>query len=241
MSPARLLIAFAVALVVASGPAPATAPMPESPVDLDTQTILNSDGFLRYHPDMRHRNEGAKAFQDGFFGDALTHFTQAARYADKASQAMIAEMHFTGTGVPRDRALGYAWMDLAAERAYPAFLALREAYWAALTPEEQARAVDVGQDIYAEFEDAVARPRMERQLVRGKRSMTGSRVGARGNMEIQMAGPGGLPITITGEQFYDDRYWEPREYWAWQDEVWSAPLRGRVDVLPIRQVDDGED
>lgn len=212
---------------------------PPERADPTQRAILSSDGFLSHHPDLRYRMQGSRAFEDGFFNDALAHFKRAARHADKPSQAMLGEMYFTGNGVAQDRALGYAWMDLAAERAYPAFLALREHYWAQLTGAERERAIEVGQDIYAEYEDAVAQPRLERELRRGRRGTTGSRVGSVGNLVIELPdGPGGVPMQVRGDQYYDRRYWEPTEYWVWQDEVWGAPLRGRVEVLPLRQSDD---
>lgn len=216
---------------------------PEAAGSPTQQAIMSSDGFLSHHPDLRHRMAGTRAFENGYYEDALSHFRRAAHHADKASQAMLGEMYFTGNGVAADRALGYAWMDLAAERRYPAFLALREHYWAQLTAAERERAVEVGQEIYAEYEDAVAQPRLEIHLRRGRRGMTGSRVGTVGNLIVELPpGPDGLPLQVLGSQYYDRRYWEPKEYWAWQAEVWGAPLRGRVDVLPLRSVDstDGE-
>lgn len=238
----RAMSLLAAALLLGAGNALASELPGAAPADAGDptrQAILSSDGFLSHHPDLRHRMQGTRAFEDGLYNDALSHFRRAARHADKPSQAMIAEMYFTGNGVDRDRALGYAWMDLAAERAYPAFLALREHYWAQLTDAERERAIAVGQDIYAEYEDAVARPRLERELRRGRRGTTGSRVGSVGNLVIELPdGPGGVPMRVQGSQFYDRRYWEPAEYWAWQDEVWGAPLRGRVEVLPLRQAGD---
>ncbi|MGY6518662.1 MAG: tetratricopeptide repeat protein [Lysobacteraceae bacterium] len=235
----RTLLALALtAPLVTAGMA--SEPAPQTGLDPYQQAILANGGFLYYHPDMRFRNLGFKAFEDGFHGDALNYFKRAAEYADKASQAMVAEMYFKGTGVGRDPSRAYAWMDLAAERGYPGFVALREHYWAQLDEDQRERAIEVGQEIYARYEDEVAKPRLEATLRRGKRQITGSRVGFRGSLEIQMAGPDGLPISVTGDQFYDDRYWEPEAYWAWQDEVWQAPLRGRVDVLPLRRVDEDE-
>ncbi len=62
----------------------------------------------------------------------MTKFLRAARYADKPSQAMIAQMLWNGDGVPVDRVMAYVWADLAAERGYPAFIATREKFWSEL-------------------------------------------------------------------------------------------------------------
>src|SRR3546814_613891 len=74
-----------------------------------------TEGFLSSHPDMRWRREGLYSYNQEEYDIAMDQFLRAARYADKPSQAMIAEMYWKGIGVPRDRELGYAWMDWAAE------------------------------------------------------------------------------------------------------------------------------
>lgn len=198
--------------------------------------VVQSEGFLYSHPDINFRRKGLAAFEDGFLGDAVTYFTRSAWHADKASQAMLAEMYWTGNGVPQDRVLAYAWMDLAAERLYPTFLALRERYWAGLDAAERERVIEVGEPLYAEYGDDVAKPRLESALRRGRRAATGSRVGFRAGLRIQLPGPGGAPITVRGDQYYADKYWKPEQYWVWTDEIWSRPPTGRVDVGELERV-----
>src|SRR3546814_2441093 len=88
-----------------------------------------TSGFLNSHPDLRYRLLGMEAMREDRHGDAFKFFRRAAHFADKPSQGMVAEMLWNGDGVERDRALAYAWMDLAAERGYAGFLGLRERYW----------------------------------------------------------------------------------------------------------------
>lgn len=191
-----------------------------------------TEGFMAAHPDLRWRREGLHDYANGRHGQAMTHFLQAARYADKASQAMVAEMHWQGIGVPQDRALGYAWMDLAAERRYPNFLILRESYWDQLDESTRAEAIERGQAVYAEYGDEVAKPRLEKVLRREKRKLTGSRTGFLGNITIiPNTGPlAGTGMSIPGERFYAKEYWEPERYWALQDTIWKSPPRGEVHV-----------
>src|SRR5690606_40050262 len=66
-------------------------------------------------------------------------------------------IYWKGLGVPVDRPIGYAWMDLAAERMYPNFTILRERYWGDLSPAERDDAIRRGQALLAEFGDEVAR------------------------------------------------------------------------------------
>jgi uncharacterized protein len=212
------------------------------PGGVSHEDILNSSGFLAAHPDLRWRREGLWALEQGRGGEAFTFFQRAARYADKPSQAMLAEMLWTGRGVAVDRPLAYAWMDLAAERGYPSFLAPRERYWNELSDAERERAVQVGLPLMDEYGDAVAKPRLALLLKRERRNVTGSRTGFVGNLEIQVPGPGGMWQTISGDRFYDEELWEPEKYFAWQDRVWKDPPTGRVQILPMERVDnpDGE-
>jgi uncharacterized protein len=217
---------------------------------VDREVIVNTEYFLSAHPDIRWRREGVWSLELGQPDHAAEHFRRAARYADKPSQAMLAELYWSGLGVEQDRALAYAWMDLAAERVYPVFLAKREHYWAQLTEAERARVQDVGLPLYEQYGDDAAKPRLERLLRRAKRNMTGSRVGAVGNLRIIITSPGGpapkpgdieVAPGITGHHYYDDRFREPTEYWAWQDRAWKQAPTGRVDIQPIEPVRDRPD
>ena len=228
-----VLLAVPAAIVAGESQAPQRLP--------DQSTVMNSGGFLGAHPDLHWRREGVIALADGRKGEALTYFRRAARYADKASQAMVAEMLWTGTGTPVDRPLAYAWMDIAAERAYIPFVAKREEYWKALDMEEREEALRVGAAIHDEYRDAVAKPRLERELVRGKRKITGSRVGHLGNVKVMIPVAGGMMQTIEGERFYDDTYWEPERYWEWQDATWKDPPTGTVNVKALEVVRDRDD
>lgn len=187
-------------------------------------------GFLSAHPDLRYRSDGMGAFDAERFREAAEIFRRAARFADKPSQAMLAQMLWNGQGVASDRVQGYIWMDLAAERMWRPFLVRRESMWEQLTPAERERALVEGKAVYAEYGDAVAKPRKEAALRKGKRNMTGSRVGAVGALSIQVPGPGGLPIRIRGDEFYNPVFWDTDRYWAWQEDTWKDAPPGLVEV-----------
>ncbi|QDH71536.1 SEL1-like repeat protein [Marilutibacter alkalisoli] len=199
-----------------------------------------TEGFLAAHPDLRWRGEGLHAYGQANYELAMTRLKRAARYADKPSQAMIAEMYWNGIGVPQDRALGYVWMDIAAERHYHDFLVRREIYWDALSEHERAAAVERGQAVLAEYGDDVAKPRLERVLRRERRRMTGSRTGFTGFLTIvPNTGPmSDMGMTLRGDQYYAKKYWEPEYYWAMQDILWKAPLEGRVDIGDVEKLDE---
>ena len=191
--------------------------------------ILSSHSFLDAHPDIKFRNRGFAAQERGEIADAHAAFERAARFADKPSQAVIAEMLWKGEGVAQDRAKAYAWMDLAAERGYRSMLVQREAYWKALTPAEQVEAVAFGEGLYAEYGDAVAQPRLEAKLRQGRKKSAGSRTGYVSNLRINVTTPGG-EFTVDGASFYNPDYWDPKKYWAWQAKTWNGKPRPSVEV-----------
>jgi TPR repeat protein len=201
--------------------------------------VMATRAYLAGHPDLRWRNEGLDALAQGKPSEALEHLLRAARYADKASQALIAQQHWRGQGVGRDRAMAYAWMDLAAERLYPGYLALRERYWNALDTQERERALQLGFEVYAEYGDAVAKSRLEAVLRRHRGSRTGSRTGADLGAEaytgnIPGAGMTGSASVIPVRTLAERRYWHPAAYWAWQDEAYQSLRAPKVRVLELK-------
>ena len=210
------------------------APPPKESVNQNL--VVKSSGFLAAHPDLRWRGAGMLALEAGNAELAAGHFQRAARFADKPSQAMVADMLWRGEGVAQDRPRAYAWMDLAAERQYKPFLAKREFYWQQLDKAQQDRALAIGREVYAAYGDDVAKPRLETLLRRERRKSTGSRTGAVGALQIRIPGPGGVWHTVSGQEYYAERFWEPAEYWAWTDQAWKDPPSGRVDVRPIEKV-----
>jgi hypothetical protein len=198
-----------------------------------------SAGFLNYHPDLQYRGFGTDAYAKKDFERAHVLFRRAAFFADKPSQAMIGEMYSRGEGVPRDMALAYVWMDLAAERGYVDFIRLREHYWTQMDEAMRERAVTEGQALYAKFGDAAAKPRFATQLRRGSKEIVGSRTGFAGNVKINIPGPSGEE-TIDGTKFKDISYWDADQYWKMQDRVWRNPSGARIIVGDAEVVRDGE-
>lgn len=187
-------------------------------------------GFLSAHPDLRYRLLGMEEMRSGRHADAFRFFIRASYYADKPSQGMVAEMLWNGQGVEaRDPAMAYVWMDLAAERGYEGFLALRERYWAALDDTQRSVALREGPAIYGKYGDDAAQPRLDTAIRRGRNRITGSRVGAVGSLQIYVPGPGGYE-QIDGAKFFDERYWDPGQYRAWHDAIWMKPRVGNVTV-----------
>ena len=212
---------------------------PEAPVQ---NPLGTTSDFLQYHPDQSYRLDGLKAYHDGNYDFALRDFRTAARFADKPAQAMLASMYWEGRSVQQDRALAYAWMDLAAERGYPWLLADRERYWQGMTEDEHRRAIEVGQAIYDEYGDDAAMPRLGVWMHRGKMQATGSHAGFVGNMSEHKPSPAGLLAGASwdGNAYYAARYWQPIEYLGWQNSTWHPSSTGKVDVGALEKVPDAK-
>ncbi|MCF7752667.1 hypothetical protein KQ945_18050 [Bacillus subtilis subsp. subtilis] len=230
---AALLLPTVATAAPPAAKAKTAAALPSDPVE---DPLMISAGFLNGHPDLRFRMLGMEKMRGNDPTTAFGFFQRAGFYSDKVSQAMVAEMLWNGTGTPVNRALAYAWMDLAAERGYKGFVELRERYWAGLSAAEQAQAVAEGEAIYARFGDAAASPRLNLAMRREQHRMTGSRTGFAGNVKILVPGPNGVVEQIDGTKFYDQRYWDPDKYRQYQDSIWMTPRVGRVDVGTVSTV-----
>lgn len=182
--------------------------------------MVESRVFLDGHPDVLWRVAGLRAYEKQRFADAFAHFQRAASFADKPSQAIVAEMLWDGRGVLRDRSMAYVWMDMAAERGNNrTLLVRREGMWSQLSEQERQRAVAGGAIVFDQYADVAAKPRQERVMSRALRSITGSRSGSVGYLSVSESSLGKSNIDIKGELIYDRRFWLPDTYWAWQDQL----------------------
>ncbi len=212
--------------------------------------LLQVNTFRHAHPDLAGRHDGASHLARGDFSRARVSFERGAYYADKASQAAMAEMLWLGRGGARDRAQAYVWMDLAAERGYPVFLGQRESMWAALTDAERELALTIGDELYSRYGDDVAKPRQERVMRRARTQLIGSRVGADVNPSRTIMN--GFPVvgkvsgsTLTDadlarinttqqvRKFFAAEYWTASHWWQRQDAHWNAVSVGEVIVRPL--------
>lgn len=241
------LLVATLALITASAVAAEGSLVQSQPMKRRDYDNLRTGGSLYAHPDFRWRMEAMQAIEDGKETLARSYLQRAARFADKPSQALLAEMLWTGRGGRIDRPRAYAWMDLAAERGWVAFVAHRERYWAALDPGEREQAIDVGRPLYDEYGDDVAKERMARWLERELRRSTGSRTGSNlgvrvylkpnvnpwGGAGIQKPGSGNIALGSELVGYYDRHLWSPEHYFAWQETLYAEPQIGYVTVGDI--------
>lgn len=246
MNAAKIMIAVCAGVFALAASASASEVFEPRRIDPD---VWKSRHFQRAHPDLKHRIAGQALLEDGKVRSAVLEFEHAASWGDKLSQAMLAELYWEGTGVKVDRPRAYAWMDLAAERRFIAFVAKREKYWSQLDAQEREAALAVGREIYAEFGDDVALPRLQSKLLR-ERGTTGSRLGFAGNGYVTMPGSAATFLTLSwtslmpqlmgGNQmalyaYYSPQLWRFEKYMDWHADELEMARRG---VVRIGAVDD---
>jgi hypothetical protein len=210
---------------------------PAAKRDPTINSTMVAAGFLDSHPDLLYRSRGLDRYGEREYDEAFQQFRRAAYYSDKPSQAIVGEMLWIGLGAPKDRALAYVWMDLAAERGYLSFVEKRKLYWDQLDESERIRAEREGAAIRADYGDAVAEQRLHYMLRRERSKMTGSRLASLANpVQISVPGVG----TLDSSQYYHPKYWEPKEYRAWQDSIWQELRIGKVSVGDVQQLSDAD-
>lgn len=231
-----LALALAACLPVSAMAQSDKEPLPPDPTK---DPMLLAAGYLQSHPDLAYRKYGLDAMKRKDYAKAVSHFRRAGYYADKPSQALVAELLWAGTGVERDRAAAYAWMDLAAEREYRIFVLQREKYWLELSEAERARALELGKDLYARFGDDQAKPRLEQALRWELQKATGSRLGGFAGATVKIGRPdddGNMDNTVDASKFYDARFWKADKYWAYTDALWNNLGNAQVTVGDVQKV-----
>jgi hypothetical protein len=219
--------------------------------------VWRSSGFQAAHPDLKHRMLAIEHLDAEESAEALEEFKKAARWGDKLSQAMLAEMYWKGQGVRENRVEAYIWMDLAAERGFKPFLANRERYWSALTEGERNKVLQAGPARYDIYGDDFALPRLKHKLESDARKSGRSRTGFVGVGDVMVASglgsgrafdslgidPPNPTLKIAGgvrvnsAWFYAPEYWHIERYIEWQNQQIEVAYQG---IVRVGEVADAE-
>jgi hypothetical protein len=240
------LVAAVATLVALTGTAAANPEEGDPLNDPSVQTTLRAmaDASTWFHPDQFGEFAGMRRYAHHEYTDAMKYFEVGAYYADKLSQLSIGLMYLNGEGVAKDPVKACAWLDLAAERDYPDFVATRDRVKATLTPEQLQQAQEQRKTLAQRYGDDVAKPRMARQLKLGQMQMTGSRTGFdSGVSQIRNKATCGPSVVVGGNEtpnagcggaaLYAKSRWEPKEYFASRDAEWKATVSvGAIESPP---------
>lgn len=219
----------------ASAPAAPAAQSTQAWAYIDPNVM--TDGFMQAHPDLDFRQRGIDLYAKGQYEGARNALLRAARFADKPSQALLAEMYWKGHGVARDPVTAFVWMFLAAERNYADMVAWRDLYWSQLDDAQRQAARTQGAALVAEYRDSAAQPRLATVLRREARRATSGLLGhsAASNV-IMVTYKGSRPVGLDPEVYYASKYWDPKEYFQLQDQIWIQQEKTRVDVGGVEAV-----
>jgi uncharacterized protein len=200
------------------------------------------------HPDQYGEFMGIKRYAAGDFAGAMKYFLVGAHFADKPSQLCIGLLYLNGEGVPKDPVTAYAWIAVAAERNFPQFVASREQVWAKLDAGQRDQAKALADKLFADYGDAVAKPRLASQLRQARMQTTLSRLGfiddaraytpeqffsglrshlANSGEPLQNCGMGTIKgSAIVGcSDFFAESRWNPPEYFQTRDSSWQGIVK----------------
>jgi TPR repeat protein len=229
----RILCAAIAALILAPAVHADDDPLNDPGVQKTLRAMAGASTW--YHPDIFGMTAGMRRYAHKDYAGALKYFEVGSYYADKFSQLSTGLMYLNGEGVQKDPVTAYAWLDLAAEREYPNFVATRDSLKAQLTPEQLAQALELRKKLGERYADAVAQPRMALQLRLGQTQITGSHTGydsganhvstkadcgpqlVVGGRAVAQAGCGGVDM-------YAKDNWDPKAYFAGRDREWKATV-----------------
>jgi hypothetical protein len=191
-----------------------------------------------FHPDLYGMTQGMQDYAAHDFALAIKHFEFGALYADKLSQLCLGLMYLNGDGVAKDPAKAFAWLELAAERGYPQFVATRDEVAKTLNLLQLERAKKIHEHLAIRYADAVAKHRMAVQLRQGMMNITGSHTGFDSGLVQATTHPrhcgqaliiGGRMVPQMGcgamNEFLAKDNWEPKLYFAARDREWIPHVR----------------
>jgi hypothetical protein len=136
-------------------------------------------------------NRAVTALSKEDYGFAVNMYRVSASWAYKPAQYNLGVMYFNGEGVPADRALGMAWLALAAERDDKAYAAARDTAYAKMSSEEFERANALWREMRGTYGDERALKRAKARWLQVRRAATGSHLGE-GTGHLSVGGKSGV-------------------------------------------------
>jgi len=151
-------------------------------------------------------NKAVTALSKEDYGFAVNMYRVSASWAFKPSQYNLGVMYFNGEGVPADRALGMAWLALAAERDDKAYAAARDAAYTKMTSDEFERANLLWREMRGTYGDERALKRAQARWMQVRRAATGSHLGeGTGHLSVGGKGGSGRNYSAQGNSLADSR------------------------------------
>ena len=168
----------------------------------------------------------------------------AAGWGNKGAQTALGVAYFNGDGIAQDRALGLAWLALAAERQAPTASGLYVSARGKVNADEYERAIALYQQMRTTYADDVAAARADNRYRREVRALqsdpsygTGKCIA--GFNDSQFADPSAPEQVMGSQKTYGCSLAAERRVLAELEqryEVYSAGWNGRVSVGDVQAV-----
>ena len=130
-----------------------------------------TDPTRDYLPAKYYERLALDAMRRKDYAGAVSAYKEASYWANKVAQYDLGEIYFQGMGnIPADRALGVAWLGIAAEEHEPNYDKALVAAYAKLSPDERQRADGIWKTLEAVYGDRFTLARATRQFERSHRA-----------------------------------------------------------------------
>lgn len=136
----------------------------QEPVDCNPALYRIMPGAFNFCVALKHWNRGNHE-------EAIELMELAAAWGNKSAQMTLGVAYFNGDGAPRDRALGLAWLALAAEREEPKAGGLFLSALSLVTASERLRADTFYREMRTRYADDVAAVRADSRYRRELRAL----------------------------------------------------------------------
>jgi TPR repeat protein len=244
MTPRSLLFAVACASAATSYVAVAgekPQPLPDQKHDVSEALKLCPQALERFLPGDYYYCNASRNFWSGRDGAARESLKDAAAWANKPAQYALGIMYFNGDHAEKNRALGLAWLALAAERHNPEYEPAFVDAYSRVSPEEMAQANAYWLDLKGKYADKIAAPRAKNRFDHAYNDIAwavnfGGSIFIDGIAGMQMTdGINGGDQTYGASGFSVGRFLQGREAMAlagWQSNVYV----GDAQLVPIGEV-----
>ncbi|UPG89528.1 hypothetical protein L2Y96_19340 [Luteibacter aegosomaticola] len=216
-------------------------PLPDQKHDVSEALKQCPSSLERFLPGDYYYCDAARNFWSGRDGAARESLKDAAAWANKPAQYALGIMYFNGDHAEKNRALGLAWLALAAERHNPNYEPAFVDAYARVSPEELAQANVYWQDLKGKYADKIAAPRAKNRFDRAYNDIAwavnfGGSIFIDGVAGMQMTdGINGGVATYGASGFSVGRFLQGREAVAlagWQSNVFV----GDAQLVPVGEV-----
>ncbi|MFU8876678.1 MAG: hypothetical protein ACNA7E_00945 [Wenzhouxiangellaceae bacterium] len=203
-------------------------------------TVFNYQNYADNAPGTAFLERGNRFYRRGDYEAAVGNFQLASHWADKMAQFNLGMLYVNGQGVERDPLRGWAWIELSAEREYPANRQVADEIWSQFSDEHRQMARKIlEEELKPRFGDDVAIDRTSRDIIRNMRrkSLGGSRVGANRVTYVEDRAGNLIP----GDVYYHRDRWDFEKIVAFETRLFKTLGQGVVTLGELKLIDDEED